>query len=63
MISQYLPPAYFPFGEEEDKEPEVVCRCAKCGGKIHVGDDAWNVGGKFYCEDCIRASKIRAIYA
>lgn len=63
MTSAYLPPVYYPFGEDEDRQPETACRCAKCGGKIYVGDDAWQIGGKTYCEDCIRAAKIRAIYA
>lgn len=57
MLSPYLPPAYFPFGEEEETEPAVVCRCAECDGKIYVGDDAWEIGNKTYCENCISAAR------
>lgn len=52
MLSNYLPPAYFPFGEKE-KPPKAVFICAECGSEIFEGYDVWHIGEKDYCERCI----------
>ena len=56
MLSNYLPPVYFPFGEEEEKEPIKVYTCSQCGRDICVGDEFWAIGEKTYCEKCINAA-------
>jgi hypothetical protein len=34
-------------------EASVACACDKCHGEIYVGDDAYRVGDKIFCEDCV----------
>ena len=34
-------------------EPEVFGRCINCGRNIYDGDDFYDIGGDYFCEECI----------
>ena len=43
---------------EKSREPVYLGSCCKCGEKLNEGDEAYEIDGCYYCEDCMRDCKI-----
>ena len=41
-------------------EEPVAAKCCNCGRDIYEGEDAFNINGDIYCEDCINDCKFTA---
>lgn len=39
--------------EPPETEAKVVCRCCECKKNLYEGEDAYRIGDKFFCEDCV----------
>lgn len=41
-------------------EDVVAAKCYECGRDIYEGEDAYNIRGDIYCEDCVKECKFTA---
>lgn len=39
-------------------EPIKVCECDECGESIYVGDTAYKIGNRYYCESCCEVVEV-----
>ena len=44
---------YCPSGCPGAKSPEPKCQCEKCYKDLYEGDNAYEIDGKIYCDQCI----------
>ena len=48
---------------KEETKYQVVEHCKECSCELHECEDCYCIGGDYYCEDCVRYSRVTLDYA